>query len=167
MNSTLNPQRVIEDLRELQKLTGNSDGAQRVAWTETWDRSRKWLNDKLAGLPVEIEIDPAGNTWATLPGKSPRTLIIGSHIDSVINGGWLDGSLGVAAGLELIRCFSQAGQLPITIRLVSWADEEGSRFGSSLFGSSAVTGNFDPPQASHPDRQRWQNHAGCSGDVWR
>jgi N-carbamoyl-L-amino-acid hydrolase len=144
MISNLNPQRVIEDLRELQKLTGNSEGAQRVAWTETWDRSRNWLHDKLARLPVEIEIDPAGNTWATLTGSSPQSLIIGSHLDSVINGGWLDGSLGVAAGLELMRCSSQAGRLPVTLRLVSWADEEGSRFGRSLFGSSAVTGNFDP-----------------------
>jgi N-carbamoyl-L-amino-acid hydrolase len=144
--ANLNPQRVIGDLKELQRLTGDGDGAQRVAWTETWDQSRKWLEVKLAGLPVEVEIDSAGNTWATLPGKSARTLIIGSHIDSVVNGGWLDGCLGVLAGLEILRCFAQEEDKPVTLRLVSWADEEGARFGRSLFGASAATGNFDPEQ---------------------
>jgi N-carbamoyl-L-amino-acid hydrolase len=144
MHPTLNPHNVINNLIELKRMTGDGEGAQRVAWTETWDISRKWLEEKLAGLPVEVETDPAGNTWATLPGKSSRALIIGSHIDSVVNGGWLDGSLGVLAGLEVLRCFAQLEDLPVTLRLVNWADEEGARFGRSLFGASAATGNFSP-----------------------
>ncbi len=144
MTPNLNPRQVIDDLKELQRMTGDAEGAQRVAWTDTWEKSRKWLEQKLAGLPVEVETDPAGNTWATLPGKSARTLIIGSHIDSVVNGGWLDGCLGVLAGLEVLRCFAKVQDRPLTIRLVSWADEEGARFGRSLFGASAATGNFDP-----------------------
>lgn len=139
----LNPQAVLDWLDELQALTGNAGGAQRLAWTPTWDQARVWLRQKLEQLPVEIEVDEAGNTWATLRGASSRVLVLGSHIDSVADGGRLDGCLGVLAGLEVLRRFAQ-GAAPVTIRLVSWADEEGARFGRSLFGSSAASGNFSP-----------------------
>lgn len=140
----LNPDRAIAELRELQALTGTSAGAQRLAWTEPWDQARRWLQAKLAGLPVTVETDQAGNIWATLPGELPQALILGSHIDSVPNGGWLDGSLGVVAGLEVLRCFAAQGRPPVTVRLVAWAEEEGARFGRSLFTANAVCGQFDP-----------------------
>jgi N-carbamoyl-L-amino-acid hydrolase len=139
----LDPARTVAELRELQALTGNDDGAQRVAWTETWATARAWMRDKLAALPVEVEVDEAGNQWATLPGESERTLLIGGHIDSVPNGGWLDGCLNVVAGLEVLRRLAEDGAPPITVRLVDWADEEGARFGRSLFGSSACAGSMD------------------------
>jgi hydantoinase/carbamoylase family amidase len=142
--SQLIPKNVIDNLMELQALTGNADGSQRLAWSETWLTACDWLRQKLANLPVEIEVDQAGNTWATLKGAVPQSLVLGSHIDSVANGGWLDGCLGVLGGLEILRRFSSEGTPPVTIRLVSWADEEGTQFGPSLFGSSAVSGNFDP-----------------------
>jgi N-carbamoyl-L-amino-acid hydrolase len=142
----LNPWRVIDDLKELHALTGNDDGAQRVAWTSTWDQARTWLRGKLAELPVEVETDPAGNIWATLPGASPRALIMGSHIDSVVNGGWLDGCLGVLAGLEVLRRFSAQGAPPVTVRLAAWAEEEGTQFGRSCFTASAVVGGFNPAE---------------------
>lgn len=140
----LNPQRMVNDLKELHSLTGNAEGAQRLAWTETWDQARTWLSGKLAGLPVNVEVDQAGNVWATLSGDSPRSLIMGSHIDSVPNGGWLDGCLGVVAGLEVLRRFASQSRPPVTVRLVAWAEEEGAQFGRSLFTSSAVCGYFDP-----------------------
>ncbi len=140
----LNPQRTVDELKELRALTGDENGAQRVAWTETWARARAWLRQKLDALPVEVHNDAAGNTWATLRGASEKTLILGGHIDSVPNGGWLDGCLGVLAGLEVLRRFAAEGRPPVTVRLVDWADEEGARFGRSLFGSSAVSGYFDP-----------------------
>src|SRR5947199_10549039 len=93
----LTPSRTVAELRELQELTGDENGAQRVAWTETWEQAREWLRGKLAGLPVDEEIDEAGNQWFTLRGASERALLIGGHIDSVPNGGWLDGSLNVVA----------------------------------------------------------------------
>lgn len=140
----LNPQRTVDELKELRALTGDENGAQRVAWTETWTRARAWLRQKLDALPVEVHNDAAGNTWATLRGASEKTLILGGHIDSVPNGGWLDGCLGVLAGLEVLRRIADEGTPPVTVRLVDWADEEGARFGRSLFGSSAVSGFFDP-----------------------
>lgn len=134
--------RVISDLQELRALTGDANGAQRIAWTPTWLKARDWFQNKLKGLPVEHHHDAAGNSWTTLQGESDRGLILGSHLDSVPNGGWLDGCLGVMAGLEVLRGFSERfdGRPPLTIRLVDWADEEGARFGRSLFGSSAFAG---------------------------
>jgi hydantoinase/carbamoylase family amidase len=148
-SSTLQPKRTVEELKELRALTGNSEGAQRLAWTETWARARAWMRDKLAQLPVEVTVDEAGNQWATLRGASERALLIGGHIDSVPNGGWLDGCLNVVAGLEVLRRIASEGTPPVTIRLVDWADEEGARFGRSLFGSSAASGTLNPDDLRH------------------
>jgi hydantoinase/carbamoylase family amidase len=139
----LEPSRTVEELRELRELTGNEDGAQRVAWTDTWVRAKEWLSGKLAPLGVAEETDAAGNQWFTLHGDSERALVIGGHIDSVPNGGWLDGALNVVAGVEVLRRIAGDRSPPVTVRLVSWADEEGARFGRSLFGSSAASGTMD------------------------
>jgi beta-ureidopropionase / N-carbamoyl-L-amino-acid hydrolase len=134
--------RVISDLQALRALTADDHGAQRIAWSPTWLKARAWFQNKLEGLPVEHHYDAAGNSWTTLQGESNRALILGSHLDSVPNGGWLDGCLGVLAGLEILRGLAEdfQGRPPVTIRVVDWADEEGARFGRSLFGSSAFAG---------------------------
>jgi len=139
---TLDPTRTVSELRELQELTGDENGAQRVAWTDTWERAREWLRAKLEGTGAEETIDPAGNQWFTLRGESDRALLIGGHIDSVPNGGWLDGALNVMAGVEVLRRLAEEGKPTVTVRLVNWADEEGARFGRSLFGSSAAAGSM-------------------------
>jgi N-carbamoyl-L-amino-acid hydrolase len=136
--------RLIAELRELAQLTGTERGAQRLAWTDTWAKARAWERGLLAELPVQVEIDEASNLWATLPGASPQTLIIGSHIDSVPDGGWLDGCLGVISALEVLRALATRGTPPLTVKLVDWADEEGARFGLSLVGSMAAAGKLDP-----------------------
>jgi N-carbamoyl-L-amino-acid hydrolase len=138
----LNPSRTVEELRELRELTGDENGAQRVAWTETWKRAQEWMSSKLEGTGVVESFDAAGNQWWTLPGASGQVLILGGHLDSVPNGGWLDGSLNVIAGAEVLRRIAEEGEPPLTVRLVSWADEEGARFGRSLFGSSAAAGSM-------------------------
>jgi N-carbamoyl-L-amino-acid hydrolase len=138
----LQPARTVEELRELRELTGDENGAQRVAWTETWERAREWLRGKLEHAPVDEEIDEAGNQWFTLRGSADRSLLIGGHIDSVPNGGWLDGCLNVLAGAEVLRRLGEEGDPAVTVRLVNWADEEGARFGRSLFGSSAAAGSM-------------------------
>lgn len=140
----LQPQRTIDELKQLRALTGNADGEQRVAWTDTWVRGRDLLQETLAELPVTIEFDQANNLWATLKGESEREMLIGGHMDSVPNGGWLDGCLNVMAGVEVLRRIASEGTPPVTVRLVDWADEEGARFGRSLFGSSAVSGTMNP-----------------------
>jgi allantoate deiminase len=137
-------ERAVAGLRELARLTSDDAGAQRVAWTDAWVAARDWLRGELDGITgVTVDTDAAGNTWATLPGESERFVIVGSHLDSVPDGGWLDGALGVIAGLEVLRALA-AEPRPLTIRLVDWADEEGARFGRSLLGSSACAGTLDP-----------------------
>jgi hydantoinase/carbamoylase family amidase len=138
------PQRAIADLRALAELTGGPGGARRVCWTGEWESARGLLRERLAELPVEVDVDEAGNLWARLAGARPETVVIGSHIDSVPSGGWLDGALGVMGALETLRTVAAAGTPPCTVTLVDWADEEGARFGRSLFGSSAAAGTLDP-----------------------
>ena len=149
MSTALDPQRTITALKELRALTGDANGAQRVAFTPTWAMARAWLLSKLDEIPAEVHNDAAGNMWATLRGVSEKALLIGGHFDSVPNGGWLDGCLNVLAGVEILRRISAQydGRPPVTVRLVDWADEEGARFGKSLFGSSACSGNLDMDEA--------------------
>src|SRR3954471_20271154 len=138
----MDARRVIADLRELQRLTGTAEGAQRLAWGPVWRQARDWFRGKIAELGLAIETDSAGNNWVTLAGASPKTVIVGSHLDSVPNGGWLDGALGVMAALEALR--THAGTTPpVTVKLVDWADEEGARFGRSLLGSAAAAGSLN------------------------
>jgi allantoate deiminase len=137
--------RAVEELKELADLTGGPDGARRVAWTGEWEKAREWFRGKLEEIEgiTEIETDEAGNVWATAPGDSERAVLIGGHIDSVPNGGWLDGALNVVGALEVMRALAPR-ERPVTLRLVDWADEEGARFGRSLFGSGAVAGALRP-----------------------
>lgn len=144
----MSAQDVVTNLRELARLTSNEKGAQRLAWGPVWREARQWFNGKLAEIGVTPEIDAAGNSWATLKGASDKTVIIGSHLDSVPNGGWLDGALGVMAGLEALRMFKDQ-QPPVTIKVVDWADEEGARFGRSLLGSSASAGSLQLSEVEH------------------
>ncbi len=139
---TLDPSRTVAELEELRSLTGDENGAQRVAWTDTWEQARAFRRRKLDGTGADEEIDEAGNQWFTLRGESDGALLIGGHMDSVPNGGWLDGCLNVMAGVEVVRRIAAEGPPPVTVRLVSWADEEGARFGRSLFGSSAAAGSM-------------------------
>src|SRR5207253_2707846 len=149
MEARVEPRRTIAELKDLRELTGDENGAQRVAFTPTWAKARAWLRRKLQELPAEVHNDAAGNLWATLRGESDRALLIGGHIDSVPNGGWLDGCLNTMAGVEILRRISaqDKGKPPVTVRLVDWADEEGARFGKSLFGSAACSGNLDMTEA--------------------
>jgi N-carbamoyl-L-amino-acid hydrolase len=138
--------RAVAGLRELKRLTGDENGAQRVAWTDTWITARDWLASELEGIDgVTVERDEAGNTWATAPGASDRFVIVGGHLDSVPDGGWLDGTLNVVAGLEVLRALAPERR-ELTLKLVDWADEEGARFGRSLLGSSACAGSLDPDE---------------------
>jgi hydantoinase/carbamoylase family amidase len=139
----VNADRVLADLRELAELTGGPDGARRVCWTDEWVRARDFLRSRLDELPVEVTVDAAGNLWADLPGDGEGFVIVGSHVDSVPAGGWLDGALGEFTAVEALRAHAERGRPPVGLRLVDWADEEGARFGRSLFGSSACAGTLE------------------------
>ncbi len=144
----LDPQAVIADLDELAtKSGGRFAGAKRLAWTPQWVEARSWLTSKLVDLGLDPERDQAGNLWARIDGAEERFMIVGSHIDAVPDGGWLDGALGLMTALETIRQLARGGSTPpIGVRFVDWADEEGARFSRSLLGSSACAGTLDPDE---------------------
>jgi len=133
--------RVVSDLKALAARTSTPDGAQRIAWGPGWREARSWFTQQVIATGVTVSTDAAGNNWVVLPGQSDQTVIVGGHLDSVPNGGWLDGALGVMAGLGALRMFS-GRRPPVTIAVVDWADEEGARFGRSLLGSSAASGSL-------------------------
>ncbi len=138
------PARVVADLKELRSLTATEEGSKRLAWTEPWQQARDWWISTFDGVPVEVETDVAGNLWVTLVGEQRDRVVVGSHLDSVPNGGWLDGALGVLSGSEILRSLHREGaKLPLSLSVVDWADEEGARFGRSLFGSGAVSGTLE------------------------
>ena len=137
--------RAIADLRELDRVTGGPGGATRVAWGEEWRRARELFRGLVAELGLAPERDPAGNLWVRLEGSGGGPgVVLGSHLDSVPEGGWLDGALGVMAGLGVLRAWARSDERPPRdLVLVDWADEEGARFGHSLLGSSAAAGSLD------------------------
>ncbi len=141
--STFRPDHVVASLRQLDARTGGPEGSRRLCWTPEWVEARALLRESLATLPVTVDTDEAGNLWAVLTGERADTLVVGSHLDSVPKGGWLDGALGVMSGLELLRSLADEGTPPVTVALVDWADEEGARFSRSLFGSAACMGTLD------------------------
>jgi hydantoinase/carbamoylase family amidase len=143
--AAVEPASVVAALRELATLTGDTHGAQRLAWSHTWLAARAWLIERLSDLALEVDVDEAGNLWFTLVGRRPDALIVGSHLDSIPDGGWLDGCLGVLAGAEVLASLAARGTPPMTVKLVDWADEEGVRFGGqSMFGSATAAGAIDP-----------------------
>jgi len=135
--------RAVRDLRTLAERTGGPAGSRRLCWTPEWVQARALLREELATMPVTVEQDEAGNLWAYLQGESPETVVVGSHLDSVPAGGWLDGALGVMGGLEVLRSLAAGPKPKRSFALVDWADEEGARFSRSLFGSGAVVGTLD------------------------
>jgi hydantoinase/carbamoylase family amidase len=142
----LDPQRVIADLDELaQQSGGRFAGADRLAWTDRWQDARQWLRGKLDEIGLETSEDSAGNLWASIEGEGNGFVIVGSHIDAVPDGGWLDGVLGLLTALETVRVIAaRDAPPPVGVCFVDWADEEGARFGRSLLGSSACAGTLVP-----------------------
>ena len=93
---------IVTDLKELAALTSDADGAQRIAWTPTFKKATEWFTQKMQAAGAEVWTDAAGNSWAKFAGTSEDAIVIGSHLDSVPDGGWLDGALGVVAWVSVL-----------------------------------------------------------------
>ncbi|KIC10462.1 allantoate amidohydrolase [Leisingera sp. ANG-M1] len=136
----LDPQRFLDDLHKLRSFgaSGVGKGVVRQAYSEADIAARKWLAGRMKQAGLEPHFDPLGNLFGLAGTSGDRSLLVGSHSDSQPEGGWLDGALGVIAGLEIARAAKEAGGPPISC--VSFQDEEG-RFGV-LTGSDVWTGKL-------------------------
>ncbi|MBA2514605.1 MAG: Zn-dependent hydrolase [Solirubrobacterales bacterium] len=120
----------------LERIGATSAGTNRLAWTAEALELREWFAEQAAGLGRRCEIDPAGNLWA-IPRAEGPWWGVGSHLDSVRDGGIYDGPLGVVAGFEV------AARARAPIAVVCLADEEGARYNTPTFGSRALVGRLD------------------------
>ncbi|HVD66447.1 MAG TPA: Zn-dependent hydrolase [Gaiellaceae bacterium] len=125
-------------------IGADEGGVSRFAWTPELAEANAWLSGRLGALGLEAETDAAGNVvgrWSTGEGKA---VLVGSHLDTVPRGGRYDGALGVLAALEAVRTLRAEGVEPSRpLWVVSFNDEEGSRFQTGMLGSRAFCGELD------------------------
>jgi beta-ureidopropionase / N-carbamoyl-L-amino-acid hydrolase len=137
----------IESLARFGALPGG--GVTRPAWSPPHEQARAWLISEIRAAGLEPWVDGAGNVFGGLGtgalDAARAAVVTGSHIDSVPEGGILDGALGVLAGLEALHAIRESGAAHVRpLAVAAWSDEEG-RYGS-LFGSRAFCGKLDAAQ---------------------
>ncbi|MCB9102642.1 MAG: Zn-dependent hydrolase [Anaerolineales bacterium] len=149
---TINETRLLSDLAALAEIGRTEDGGvSRLALSSADEAGRWWFQAQVIAAGLEFRQDGAGNLSAVLPAADPQaqTLLIGSHLDTVLNGGRFDGALGVLAALEVARTLAEAGAaLPFHLEVISFTDEEGAVVG--LLGSQAVAGQLTYAHLANP-----------------
>lgn len=130
-------------VEQLGRIGGDGHGGvSRYGWTYELRRAVDWLANRCADLDLTTTIDAAGNLIAVWGSVSEPRVTVGSHLDTVPDGGRFDGALGVLCGLEAIAILREQGHRPRRpVALIAWMDEEGTRFGTPLFGSKAFVGH--------------------------
>ncbi len=143
--SDINGERLLADLRTLAAIGGLPDGGvDRLAWSEHDLAGRRWFAERMGEAGIEARVDAALNVFGHLPGMAGPWVLTGSHLDSVPNGGRLDGAYGAVAALEVLRTLAESGDpLAEQLEIVGFSDEEGVRFETGLIGSLALTGELD------------------------
>ena len=132
------------DLEEVALLGADDGGVSRFAWTPELARANAWLVDRLTELGLTAEVDPAGNVLGRWDEGEGGAVLVGSHLDTVPRGGRYDGALGVLAALDVVRRLKADGTaLRRPLWVVSFNDEEGSRFQTGMLGSRAFVGDLD------------------------
>jgi allantoate deiminase len=133
------------DLEEAARIGADDGGVSRFAWTPELAQANEWLVGRLQELGLETEIDAAGNVLGRWEEGEGTAVLVGSHLDTVPRGGRYDGALGVLAALEVVRTLKHEGiSLRRPLWIVSFNDEEGSRFQTGMLGSRAFIGDLDP-----------------------
>lgn len=144
-------QKLLELLEELAAYTAPGPGVTRLLYTEEWGQAQIFLQQKMAEFGLKVTIDKVGNVYGRLCGRSPEQKIIltGSHIDTVVNGGKYDGAYGIAAAMLALQDLQMNyGQPKRTLEVVSFCEEEGSRFPLAYWGSGHVTERYDGNEAA-------------------
>jgi len=148
----INADRFLADFESLARIGATPEGGvHRPTFSPAHLEARDWFRQTAESAGLEWRVDRAGNHSAVLPGAAPQatTLLLGSHLDSVPNGGRFDGALGVVAALEVLRCVKEAGlKLPVHLEAIDFTDEEGTIFG--LLGSRALTGELKRRDLEQP-----------------
>jgi N-carbamoyl-L-amino-acid hydrolase len=133
--------RLFAELAEIGREPG---GWNRMAWGPGEDAAREWFRSTAAALALEVVQDPASNLWAVEPGSGEQAFdAVGSHLDSVADGGAFDGALGVVAGFVAVEAVRRAGGAARPLAVGAMVDEEGPRFGAAIFGSRALCGELE------------------------
>ena len=136
----INGSRLQKDLTALADLARTEGGINRLTYSDAFWRSCDFVEQKMREAGMTVRRNALGNVVGTLPGKGPRKIVMGSHIDSVPNGGMFDGCLGVMAVIEAVHTLREQGlQLEHSVDVAAWAEEEGVVI-SGLMGSLAYCG---------------------------
>ncbi|MFS0785138.1 M20 family metallo-hydrolase [Shouchella sp. 1P09AA] len=140
----INRARLEASIHELGQFGINKDGGlDRTTFTEAELQARNWLKQQLDQLSLNVYTDEAANIWAKRSGKHQKSIVFGSHIDTVPNGGKYDGALGVLMALEVLRTLDESEiETNHPFELVSFSAEEPNPFGLSTFGSRAISGKL-------------------------
>src|SRR5438128_12000708 len=143
--SDINAQRLLSDLRTLSAIGARADGGvDRLAWSDADLAGRRWYAERIREAGLEPRVDAALNVFGHLPGSGGPWLLTGSHLDSVPDGGRLDGAYGAVAALEVLRTLAESGDsMAERVEIVGFSDEEGVRFKVGLIGSLALVGGLD------------------------
>jgi len=137
----INSKRLMQKLNELRNIGRFQSGVHRPAFSAADMEARRWLADEMGKAGLAAEIDGMGNVYGKAP-KASKTILIGSHTDTVPRGGWLDGALGVVYGLEIARSWREsAPESDVGVDVVSFQDEEGTYVG--CLGSRSFCGTLD------------------------
>lgn len=161
----INSLRLHTDFTELAQIGHTANGGiSRVALSNEDLEARAWFANQIEEAGFFVRDDEVGNLSGVLPSKAKhaQTLLIGSHLDTVPNGGQYDGAIGVLAGLECMRAISDAGiDLPFHLEVISFTDEEG--WWQSFFGSMGLTGTLK----SHHINDAQQDNAAFRAALYR
>src|SRR5947208_15257440 len=141
----VNRDRLLDDLRALTTIGAQPDGGvDRLAWSDADLAGRRWYAGRIREAGLAPRVDAALNVFGHLPGSGGPWLLTGSHLDSVPDGGRLDGAYGAVAALEVLRTLAESGDsVAERTEIVGFADEEGVRFKAGLIGSLALVGELE------------------------
>ncbi|MCA0937137.1 allantoate amidohydrolase [Vibrio alginolyticus] len=151
--SKLDAQRIMERADQLATFTSMQEGLKRTYLSPEHKQAHHQLSEWMQQAGLETWQDSVGNQWGRKVSSNPTmsTLIIGSHSDTVADAGKYDGNLGILVGISSLEQLKNV-ELPFHVDVVAFADEEGTRFNSTLIGSSAVAGVFDSNWLSLKDQ---------------
>jgi allantoate deiminase len=148
----IDPGRLERRIAELARIAGRGTSVSRLGLSADEQQARDLVGGWLAARGAEVRRDAAANLFARFPGEG-AAILVGSHLDSVPEGGRFDGALGVLCAVEAVESLVDAGvKMRRPIEVVAWADEEGARFGVGLFGSTAAFGRLSRGVAERRDR---------------